>query len=712
MRACMCRTCRLGLSLCGLVLATAMPGQRKLQARPALHRIVQGYYLYQYPARGKAVPAPLAFSRGGLTNGKGNTDFTQTSGKFHSKMSVVLDLLRDRPLDRVAVDVAFRPGWWHVSYVTLAYRAGGAKRYRLAGTGVQACLKARPRMVFQLHGAPAKFVKITVTRPWPTNENMSLKRVAIWSQGPGPRVAPAHGPPPADGVLRSEFSRGAILVDRFGQYLYQNWPAKIHSDRQLVQATAQEKQALAHARFDHRKFDRYGGLRAGPTVEANGFFQLRKIGGRWWFITPEGHRFFWLGVDGVYIPGTWTQLFKPHTRTVRDVFSALPDRRRFLPAYHLVPGYGTGRWDSNLVSFRTANDIRKYGPDFKRKWLEIAYRRLLAWGFNAEGKWCPPHLLRFPYIVVLEPQSAKRVAGVVDPFDPGFRASVVDGVKATVTADRGDPWLLGYTFESETGWRPQTLQRVLRENANCAAKKALIDFLARRYRHDLAKVNSLLNTHARSFSQLVNASIHKAALPKREVKAFIRFASRRYYRIVSRVVKKYDPNHLFLGSWLGPGNDWDSSPAWVTGGRKYVDAFSFDYYGSHAGWLSRYQKYDKPVLVGEFSFTVFGHGLLANSSTSGIASQKARGLYYRYLVERLAASRLFVGCAWFAYYDNPATGNPVGESANYGLCDICDQPYLSMVRQMAKTNHRVYGIHAGRLKPVTRARLGLAQAPK
>lgn len=87
------------------------------------------------------------------------------------------------------------------------------------------------------------------------------------------------------------------LVDRYGQYLHQDWPGKVVSDEQLRSEYAEEATRLAHVAPDRIRYDRYGGLKELGRHKATGYFRLEQIDGRWWFVTPDGHLFVLKAVD-------------------------------------------------------------------------------------------------------------------------------------------------------------------------------------------------------------------------------------------------------------------------------------------------------------------------------------------------------------------------------------------------------------------------------
>ena len=52
--------------------------------------------------------------------------------------------------------------------------------------------------------------------------------------------------------------------------------------------------------------DPYGGWTR-ITGRKTGFFHTEEIGGRWWFVTPDGNAFYSKGVDTVNISDDWAE---------------------------------------------------------------------------------------------------------------------------------------------------------------------------------------------------------------------------------------------------------------------------------------------------------------------------------------------------------------------------------------------------------------------
>ncbi|MFZ2657706.1 MAG: hypothetical protein WAX69_22425, partial [Victivallales bacterium] len=261
------------------------------------YRITRGYYQYQTPpeeegrgAGGKPVPVDMA--KGQLTDGHGEDGGQGVSfpGSANSPrfVSIVFDLLEDQPLNQV--DIIARPPneYWGIQDVSVFYRSSSDRVYRVAGTKVWS--KDIPQMSFTLENQPARFVKITLSRSADPYVNMPLQKVILLS-AKKPTDSELSAPLPEPGATMAlEFNTDAVLVDRYGQYLYEDWPGKIKEDAQLVEDAKKEEAELAGVTLDLKRFDQYGGVKAGPSAAASGFFRLENLNNRWWFITPEGNR--------------------------------------------------------------------------------------------------------------------------------------------------------------------------------------------------------------------------------------------------------------------------------------------------------------------------------------------------------------------------------------------------------------------------------------
>ncbi len=78
------------------------------------------------------------------------------------------------------------------------------------------------------------------------------------------------------------------IVDEFGQNAKQDFPIKVHSEAELVEAAESELQALA-ASGPLPDRSRYGGWLEGPRLDATGYFRTEKVNDKWWLVDPDGY---------------------------------------------------------------------------------------------------------------------------------------------------------------------------------------------------------------------------------------------------------------------------------------------------------------------------------------------------------------------------------------------------------------------------------------
>ncbi len=230
------------------------------------------------------------------------------------------------------------------------------------------------------------------------------------------------------------------FCDRYGQFMHDDWPGKIHSDADFAAARdAEEAWLAAHAASPIPDADQYGGWAGGPQLEATGFFRTEKVDGKWWLVDPEGHLFWSLGVCSVY-PGLPTKVAGRESN-----FDGRTDSSDFWPVYE--------------------NLARKYGKDWRPPYAETTQRRFRAWGLNTIGNWNHHYicdLRRTPYCLCIDFSSktvspswdGKKAHGraVPDVDSPKFAADLAAQAEKWAARMKDDPWCLGVFVDNELGW--------------------------------------------------------------------------------------------------------------------------------------------------------------------------------------------------------------------------------------------------------------------
>jgi hypothetical protein len=455
---------------------------------------------------------------------------------------------------------------------------------------------------------------------------------------------------------------GAPVMDEYGQYIHADWPGKARDVRELVRDWSAEQRMLAPR--SSAVACRYGGFAAGKR-QATGFFRVEQLGERWWFIDPQGCRFWSAGVNGAGAQPPLTQIVG------RDrLFASIPTRAQF-PA----PGADPQPL-RDPVSFYVANLERRFGEDWRAPAAQLTARRMRAWGLNtAYGAELNDALagtpLRQPYVYPLRgwQQVEGAIMGMPDVYSPAFAQRVEREAAQQLGGRQADPWMIGYFIGNEPPWPAREGELVERVLAGPPSA------LQQRFRAELARGDT-----PQKRKQLVHA------------------AFTRYLEIVNAAVRRADPNHMNLGIRFG-GTPPDDVIALARG----FDVYSMNKYrwAPPKDFIDRVYAITKlPILIGEFHFGVPERGLAPGLVQT--VSQAERGVAYSYYVEHAAEHPAIVGAHWYQWIDQPATGRRDGENYNIGWIDVTDRPYPELVAAAKATHARLDNIHSGKLPATTR----------
>jgi hypothetical protein len=497
--------------------------------------------------------------------------------------------------------------------------------------------------------APVKQVRaLNVTMRYPARAStVEIRKVALSKTDPG------------DAVLDS----GTPLIDDFGQYTHADWPGKARSHATLIKEWAQEDRMLVPR--STIQACRYGGYATGRR-KATGFFRVEKIGTRWWFVDPEGCRFYSTGVNGAGAE-------PPHTQIVgrSRLFASIPTAAQ-IPA----PNSEADPL-RDPVSFYLANLLQRFGSDWARPSAQLTSRRMRAWGLNtAYGAALNDALpagstQRQPYVYPLRgwQQSEGAIMGLPDVYSEAFARRVDREAAEQLSPRKSDPWMIGYFIGNEPPWPARESQLV---DLVLAGPSSAIQ---KRFRAELAKGDT-------------------PAIRKNLVHG----AFTRYLEIVNAAVKRHDPNHLNLGIRFG-GTPPDDVIALARG----FDVYSMNKYrwAPPKDFIDRVYAIQKlPILIGEFHFGVPERGLAPGLVQA--MNQTERGVAYSYYVEHAAEHPAIIGTHWYQWVDQPATGRRDGENYNIGWIDVTDRPYPELVAAAKATHAKLDDIHSGRLAATTR----------
>jgi hypothetical protein len=497
--------------------------------------------------------------------------------------------------------------------------------------------------------APLLHVRaISVTMRYPARAStVEIRKISLSETDPGDAVLDGATP----------------VVDDFGQYAHLDWPGKARSYPELIHEWAKEDRMLVPK--STVPACRYGGYAAGRR-KATGFFRVEKISNRWWFIDPEGCRFYSTGVNGAGSDPPWTRIIGRS-----KLFASIPTAAQ-IPAPNAEPDPLR-----DPVSFYIANLQKRFGDAWETPSALVTSKRMRAWGLNtaygAQLNDALPggSLLRQPYVFPLRgwQQSEGAIMGLPDVYSDAFVRRVEIEAAQQLGPRKADPWMIGYFIGNEPPWP--------------ARESQLVDLV--------------LAGPASSMQQRFKTELAKGDTPAAR-KALVHAAFTKYLQIVNAAVKRADPDHLNLGIRFG-----GTPPDEVIALARGFDVYSMNKYrwAPPKDFIDRvYQIQKLPILIGEFHFGVPERGLAPGLVQA--MNQTERGVAYSYYVEHAAEHPAIIGTHWYQWIDQPVTGRRDGENYNIGWIDVTDRPYPELVAAAKATHAKLDDIHSGKLAATTR----------
>ena len=483
------------------------------------------------------------------------------------------------------------------------------------------------------------------------------------------------------------------LIDTFGQYRHQSWPGKVLSLEDLKSRARAESQELRE-NCGPTGWDQFGGWADGPQLKATGFFRVEKREGKWWLVDPAGRLFWSHGIDCVRMLDatpieereTWFEDF-PGAQSQFEEFSS----RGFA-----LKGHYAGR-NVQTFSFAGVNLQRKYGPDWRVTFNDVAHKRLRSWGLNTIGNWSDEGVRlqkKTPYVDAIGSGKARKIEGsdgywgkFPDVFDSSFR----QGLRQTMLNKRGtsagDPWCIGFFSDNEIAWGDEISLALaaLQSPSGQPAKQTFIADLKSKYA-DIAKLNHQWGSSHASWERLSEGRIKPETKKAREdLEAFYSKLAEQYFRVIREEIKETAPNQLYLGCRFARVNSRAAAAA-----AKYCDVVSYNLYRHSVADFEFNGGADVPLIIGEFHFGALDRGMF-HTGLVPTASQNDRAEAYANYVTGALQHPQFVGCHWFQYQDEPTTGR-VYDEENYqiGFVDIADTPYPETVAASRRVAANMY----------------------
>ncbi|KEO72685.1 glycoside hydrolase family protein [Anditalea andensis] len=389
--------------------------------------------------------------------------------------------------------------------------------------------------------------------------------------------------------------------------------------------------------------------------KATGFFRTECREGRWWIIDPEGNPFIHKGIA---------------------VFRA-------------------GKSEKQQAAMKA-----KYGNN--EQWAKAESKMLRDNGFNGLGAWSDVDQIRqldhpLVYTVIVSPMGnyksdhIKKYGGAYKQagwqnfrfdlamvFDPEFDRYIENAIQP-IAQYADDKYMLGIYTDNELPWKNDALDRHLKYLA-----KDEPGYIAAR---------TWMDERKGSESTLEN-------IDDEDRLAFSAFYFETYIKKVSAAVRKWAPNHLYLGCRFNQEKEELQNPAIFKVAGDYVDIISINHYRK---WepdqeiMENWVKWSgKPFIITEW-YTKGEDSGLPNRTGAGwnVPTQEDRGKFYQNFVIELLKSRGNVGWHWFTYQDNDPldlTTDYSNRDSNKGIVDSQFNRYQPLMDKMKELNEHVYNL--------------------
>ena len=420
-----------------------------------------------------------------------------------------------------------------------------------------------------------------------------------------------------------------------------NLPWKEYDTRTIAQLDGFKPTGKVHV-------NEYGSDLDAPRHRATGFFRVERIGDRWWMIDPDGYRHLQKVVVGVRL-GTSER----NKQAMLDKFGTeekwIEGTARMI---HSLGFSGAGSWSNEEA-------IASYNASHKEVLTRSIILNLMSgYGKKRGGTYQLPGNTGYPNQCIFV-------------FDPEFE-TYCDEMAQKLVANKTDKNIIGYFSDNELPFGPKNLEGYL----------------------TLKNTNDPGRLYAESWLKQQGITLQQITDEHRE--EFAGVVAERYYKVVSEAIRKYDPNHLYLGSRLHGKPKFIRQIVEAAG--RYCDVVAINYYGAwtpNEKTMKHWGEWaQKPFIITEFYTKGMDSGL-ANTTGAGftVQTQQERGYAYQHFVLGLLESGNCVGWHWFRYQDNDPTAKGVDPSnldSNKGLVDNEYNFYKPLADAMKELNINAY----------------------
>ncbi|MFN8242104.1 MAG: agarase [Bacteroidales bacterium] len=393
---------------------------------------------------------------------------------------------------------------------------------------------------------------------------------------------------------------------------------------------------------------RYGG-RTDRKVKATGFYRVEKIGDRWWCVDPDGYLYLNIALNSISPGGS-----EKNKKALSEKFGS---------------------------------------PE---KWISETLEMLKENGFNCAGSWSDHKAIiaenmksptPFAYTVNLNFMSSygkERGGTFQQPGHTGYPNDVIfvfdsewekfcDRHAKQATQYKDDPAFFGYFSDNEMPFRLKSLDNYLSlpagDEGRIAAEKWLLE-----------------------------KGIKKEAIDDNIRSEFLYLVAEKYFSAVSKALKKYDPNHMYIGARFYSGER--NIESFMRSAGRYLDIVSINYYNKWTPDASEMMKWTdwtgRPFIITEY-YTKGEDSGMPNTSGAGwiVKTQRDRGLFYQNYNLALLQTKSCVGWHYFKYQDNDPTAkgvDPSNTDSNKGIVNNEFEVWKDFMLLIKELNTKAYNL--------------------
>lgn len=438
------------------------------------------------------------------------------------------------------------------------------------------------------------------------------------------------------------------------------------------------------------RFGGYDGVKPDAITSSNteGFWRTGKYKGHNVFVNPDGNVTILHGINGL-VPDRARPQSQPESQVEYDRLFSSNDEWAVWAA-RMMSDFGfnsTSTGPQRILNFRdyiSENGEKIICESIPESRVGIICNatvlRTFSWDYGTISK-------------TTGPTTTGTDASVFTlMFDPDYLSWVDDYAKKFTAIFKGDKNFIGYYTDNELQFRWSNnskpgimlkdwivLDQTAKQNARCYpyAQQYAKDFMTKNYGVEPIPAN-------------VTSEMESA---------FLTDVSDYYYRTATEAIRKYDPDHLILGSRLhgAPQGLKEVSVACA----KYNDVLSTNIYHvwepAENYYTDKLEKWigDKPCIITEFytrnEKQTFGGVAYANSGEGGgwiVSSQEDRGRYYENFTRKAISFKNIAGWQWFQTFDDYL----IGYGWNNKGVIAPDFQYYGLYPRMQRLHWNIYQI--------------------